>query len=53
MPSKTPKQHRFMEAVAHSPKFAKKAGVPTKVGKDFVAADKGKEPKGKKGGKRG
>jgi hypothetical protein len=29
-----------MEAIAHSPKFAKKAGVPQKVGKDFAAADK-------------
>ena len=28
-----------MEAVAHSPEFAKKAGVPQKVGKDFAAAD--------------
>lgn len=40
MPSKSAKQHQFMEAVAHSPKFAKKAGVPVKVGKDFVKADK-------------
>ena len=40
MPSKSAKQHRFMEAIAHSPKFAKKAGVPQKVGKDFAAADK-------------
>ena len=31
-----------MEAVAHSPSFAKKAGVPRSVGKDFAAADKGK-----------
>ena len=30
-----------MEAVAHSPAFAKKAGVPQSVGKDFSAADKG------------
>lgn len=29
-----------MEAVAHNPAFAKKAGVPTKVGKEFVNADK-------------
>jgi hypothetical protein len=28
-----------MEAVAHSPSFAKKAGVAQKVGKDFAAAD--------------
>lgn len=39
MPSVSDKQHRFMEAVAHNPKFAKKAGVPVKVGKDFAAAD--------------
>ena len=31
-----------MAAIAHSPEFAKKAGVPVSVGKDFVAADKGK-----------
>ena len=28
-----------MEAVAHNPKFAKKVGIPTKVGKDFAKAD--------------
>ena len=43
MPSKSSKQHRFMEAVAHSPSFAKKAGVPQSVGKDFSTADKGKK----------
>jgi len=32
-----------MEAVAHSPAFAKKAGVPQSVGKDFSAADKGRK----------
>jgi hypothetical protein len=42
MPSKSKKQHNFMAAIAHSPEFAKKAGVPMSVGKDFVAADKGK-----------
>ena len=31
-----------MRAIAHSPKFAKKAGVPQAVGKEFAAADKGK-----------
>ena len=39
MPSTSDKQHKFMEAVAHSPEFAKKAGVPQKVGKDFAKAD--------------
>jgi len=32
-----------MEAVAHSPSFAKKAGVSQSVGKDFSAADKGRK----------
>jgi hypothetical protein len=31
-----------MEAVAHNPSFAKKAGVPQSVGQDFSKADKGK-----------
>ena len=30
-----------MTAIAHSPEFAKKAGVPQSVGKDFTKADKG------------
>jgi len=42
MPSTSKKQHNFMEAVAHNPTFAKKAGVPQSVGKDFSNADKGK-----------
>jgi hypothetical protein len=42
MPSKSAKQHRFMEAAAHNPKFAKKAGIPVKVAKEFVAADQAK-----------
>jgi hypothetical protein len=40
MPSTSKKQHNFMNAVAHSPEFAKKAGVPQSVGKDFSNADK-------------
>jgi hypothetical protein len=43
MPSKSKAQHNFMAAIANSPSFAKKAGVPTSVGKDFVTADKGKK----------
>ena len=35
-----------MEMIAHSPKMAKKAGVPQSVGKEFAAADKGKTFKG-------
>ena len=40
MPSKTPKQKSFMAAVANNPKFAKKVGVPSKVGKEFEMKDK-------------
>jgi hypothetical protein len=39
MPSKSAQQHRFMEAAAHNPSFAEKAGIPQKVAKEFVAAD--------------
>jgi len=42
MPSVSKKQHNLMEAVAHNSAFAKKVGIPQKVGKDFAAADKGK-----------
>lgn len=40
MPSTSAKQAKFMRAVAHSPGFAKKVGVPQSVGKDFNMADK-------------
>jgi hypothetical protein len=43
MPSKSKAQHNFMAAVAHSPAFAKKAGVPQSVGKEFNEADKGRK----------
>jgi len=39
MPSSTPKQARFMAAAAHSPEFAKKAGIPVSVAKEFNKAD--------------
>lgn len=42
MPSKSKRQHDFMLAVANDKKFARKVGVPQKVGKDFAAADKAK-----------
>lgn len=32
-----------MAAIAHSPAFAKKAGVPQSVGKDFNRADMAKQ----------
>jgi hypothetical protein len=46
MPTKSPAQHNLMEAVAHNPAFAKKVGIPQKVGKDFAKADEGKKFKG-------
>ena len=41
MPAKSAKQERFMQAVAHSPEFAKKAGVPQSVGKEFTKKEGG------------
>jgi hypothetical protein len=35
------KQERFMQAVAHNPAFAKKAGVPQSVGKEFTKSGGG------------
>ena len=46
MPSKSKKQHNLMAAVAHSPAFAKKVGIKESVGKEFLAADKGRKFKG-------
>lgn len=41
MPSKTLKQHRLMEMLAHNPGKAKMQGGPTrKVAQEFAAADK-------------
>ena len=39
MPSVSKKQAKTMRAVAHSPKFANKIGIPQSVGKDFHRAD--------------
>jgi hypothetical protein len=41
MPSKSPAQHKLMEAAAHTK--GGYGGVPQKVGKEFVKADKGKK----------
>jgi hypothetical protein len=43
MPSTSKKQHNFMAAVANNPAFAKKAGVPQSVGKEFSNADKSRK----------
>lgn len=41
MPSKSPAQHRLMEAAAHT--AGGYGGVPQSVGKDFADADKAKK----------
>ena len=41
MPAASAKQKKFMDAAAHNPAFAKKAGVPVKVAKEFSKASKG------------
>ena len=40
MPAVSDKQEKFMQAVAHNPKFAKKVGVPQSVGKEFTGMKK-------------
>lgn len=42
MPSKSKAQHKFMEAAAHNPGFAKRAGISQKLAREFVEADKAK-----------
>jgi hypothetical protein len=41
MPASSEKQKKFMDAAAHNPAFAKKAGVPQNVAKDFSEKSKG------------
>ena len=43
MPSVSKKQHNFMAAVAKNPTFAKKVGIKSSVGEEFLKADKGKK----------
>lgn len=40
MPAVSAKQKKFMDAAAHNPEFAKKAGVSTDVAKEFSEASK-------------
>jgi len=42
MPSTSKKQRNFMAAAAHNSEFAKKAGIPVSVAKEYNQADKGK-----------
>ncbi|NDG33300.1 hypothetical protein EB118_24940 [bacterium] len=44
MPTVSTKQEKFMQAVAHNPKFAKKVGVPQSVGKEFTGMKHGSRP---------
>ena len=41
MPAKSEKQKQFMDAAAHNPAFAKQAGIPVSVAKEFSGASKG------------
>lgn len=43
MPSKSPKQARTMQKAARNAAFAKRMGIPQKVAREFVAADKRKK----------
>jgi phage/plasmid primase-like uncharacterized protein len=43
VPSTSVKQKKFMAAASHNPSFAKKAGIPVSVAKEFNQADKGKK----------
>ena len=40
MPATSLKQKKFMDAAAHNPAFAKQAGIPQKVAKEFSAESK-------------
>lgn len=41
MPAKSLAQKRFMDAAAHNPAFAKKAGIKQSVAKEYSEASKG------------
>ena len=41
MPAVSAKQKKFMDIAAHNPTFAKAAGVPSKVAKEFSESSKG------------
>jgi hypothetical protein len=43
MPSTSKKQHNFMAAVAKNPAFAKKVGIKSSIGEEFMKADKGRK----------
>ena len=43
MPSSSKAQHNLMALVANDPAASKRLGIPQKVGKDFMKADKGRK----------
>jgi hypothetical protein len=43
MPAVSAKQKRFMDAAAHNPQFAKAAGIPVSVAKEYSEASKGQK----------
>ena len=43
MPSKSKAQHNLMAMVSNDPAAAKRLGIPQKVGKEFMEADKGRK----------
>ena len=49
MPSTSKRQRKFMAAAANNPGFAKKAGIPQSVAKDYNQADKKKKKANKSG----
>jgi len=48
MPAVSEKQKRFMQAVAHNKSFAKQAGVPQSVGREFSKSKGGEMKESKK-----
>ena len=51
MPSKSPRQHRYMAMLAHDPDKARAEGVSQGTARDFMRADKGRKF-GKRGGRK-
>jgi hypothetical protein len=43
MPATSAKQKKFMDAASHNPAFAKEAGIPVGVAKEFSKASKGRK----------
>jgi hypothetical protein len=43
MPATSAKQKKFMDAAAHNPAFAKEAGIPVGVAKEFSKESKGRK----------